>query len=323
MKKSIVALVIASLVVSMAGPVFAENNNNNNDGIPSVPSVPSIESVAPQSENFTSSTIRSDNLTALKARGKNLITQRIRALNRLNQKLDKSKLADTDKASLKAEIASNLSGLAALGAKIAADTDIAVARTDIQSIYTAYRIYAVFLPKINGIMTSVILQQHANLMSATTVAKYDLKIAELKATGATTTEVEALMADAKAKIAEGLAKAKTAQTGFAGLKPADYPATNAVIKTNAQLLKDSRAALKAAEKILVKVRLQLKAVNAKLQLEKRKAELQKKLDERKKNQEEKINEQKKKLEDKQNAQKQKLDEKLQKKQSGNTTGTKK
>ena len=309
MKKTIVSLVIASLVVSMAGPVFASNNN---DGIPSVPSVPSIESVAPQSENFTTSTINMSNLTALKARGKALISQRARALNRLDQKLDKSKLAATDKAPLIAEVATSTASLKALGDKIAADTDAAVAKTDVASIYTTYRIYAVFLPKVNGIMTSLVLQQHANLMSTTTVAKYDIKIAELKATGATTTEVEKLMVDAKAKIAEALAKAKTAQTGFASLLPANYPATNDVIKTNAQLLKDSRNALKAAEKILVKVRTQLKAGDAKLKLQQKKAELQKKLEA-----------QKKKIEDRFNEQKQKIEEKLQNKANGKATGTKK
>lgn len=301
MKKSIVSLVIASLVLSMAGPVFAASAND--DGIPAVPAVPAIESVAPQSENFTTSTVNTGNLTALKARGKALIAQRVRALNRLDQKLDKSKLAAADKTLLITDITSNLTGLNALSGKIAADTDVAVAKTDIQSIYTIYRIYAVFLPKINGIMTSLTLEQHANLMSTTTVAKYDAKIAELKAAGKNVAEAEKLMADAKAKIADALAKAQTAQTGFASLLPANYPTTGAVIKTNAQLLRDSRAALKAAEKNLLKVRIQLKAANVKLQLEKKKAELQKKSDE-----------QKKKLEDKANAQKQKLEQKFEKNQ---------
>lgn len=307
MKKTIVSLVIASLIISMAGPALASNDNN---GIPSVPNVPSIESVAPQSENFSTSTINASNLTALQARGKALISQRVRALNRLDHKLDKSKLADADKTPLITEVNSNSAALKTLGDKIAADTDAAVAKTDVTSIYTTYRIYAVFLPKVNGIVTSLQLQQHANLMSTTTVAKYDIKIAELKATGATTTEVEKLMVDAKAKIAEGLAKAKTAQTGFASLLPANYPATNDVIKTNAQLLKDSRDALKAAEKILIKVRTQLKAGDAKLKLEQKKAELQKKFEE-----------QKKKLEQKFEAQKLKLNDKMMKK-TGTTTETK-
>ncbi|MEK7211865.1 MAG: hypothetical protein AAB731_04485 [Patescibacteria group bacterium] len=309
MKKTIVAIVVASLVVSMASPVFAESNNGNN--LPSIPSMPSIESVSPQSEGNASSTIATDNMTALKARGKALIKQRVRALNRLEQKIKKSKLAEADKTALGAEIAANVSGLKTLSDKIAADTDLAVLKADVESIFTAYRVYAVFLPKINGIMTSLALQQHANLMSTSTVASYDGKIAELKTAGKDVAEAERLMAGAKAKIAAGLSKAQSAQTGFAGLKPADYPATAAVIKTNAQLLKDSRAALKAAKKNLLKVRIWLKGMNTRQKLEAQKKKLQEKFEAAKKKAEEKFETKKQKLE--------KKDRK--KEQKGSATGT--
>ena len=307
MKKSIIALVITSFVFGMTGPVLA-----NNDGLPQVPSVPAIESVAPQSENFTTSTISTDNITAIKARGAALITQRVRALNRLNKQVNKSKISVADKTALSVEITANVAGLTALKEKIAADADLAVLKADVESIFTTYRIYAVFMPKINGIMTSVTLQQHANLMSTSTIAQYDAKIAEFKAAGKDVAEAERLMADAKIKIADGLSKAQSAQTGFATLLPANYPATNAVIKTNARLLKDSRASLKIAEKNLLKVRIWLKGMNTKKTLEAQKKKLQ-----------EKFEAAKKKAEEKFEAQKQKLEEKDRKKERrGSATGTK-
>jgi hypothetical protein len=282
MKKSIIAITILSLAFGVTAPVFAENTNTPaNDNFPTLPNLPAIESAAPQSEGNVSSTIAIDNMTALKARGKALIQQRLRALNRLNQKIKKSKLADADKIILVADIATNIAGLKALAEKISADSDLAALKTDVKSIFDDYRIYAVFLPKINGIMNALLLKTHANKISTDYVAKYAAKIAELKTAGKDVSKLESSLADAKAKIADALAKTQTAEAGFRGLKPSDYPGSTAIITANRKLLRDAQASLKAAQKILAKIRLEIRAMTQQLNVEKKKAELKAKQEKKK------------------------------------------
>jgi len=331
-KKSIITAVFVLALSVAALPALADTTSTpSGNDIPQIPAIPAIESAAPQSENIPTATINGiNNLAALQARGAALISQRIRGLNRLDQKINKTKLAGADKTALKAEIAANITGLTALGEKIKADTDIAVAKADVISIYETYRIYAVFMPKITGIMNNLLLLQNIEKLTADTVPKFEARIAELKAAGKDVSKLEALMAEAKTKLAEAKTKAETAKAGFSTLRPADYPATKTVIAQNHALTKEAHNALRIAQKDLAKVKTQLLLQDRLLKIEKKKLELQQKLEAKKKKAIEKLEAQKNKSAEQLNAKQQKVEGRFDRKEqkiinekTGPATSTKK
>jgi hypothetical protein len=83
--------------------------------------------------------------------GNTQIDNRTTSLNTLNGKvtaqLNAGHINSTQAGVITSDVSTNQSGLAALKTKLDADTTLTDARTDIKSIYTNFRIYAVVLPR--------------------------------------------------------------------------------------------------------------------------------------------------------------------------------
>lgn len=78
-----------------------------------------------------------------------LITTRINNLNNLTTRIQNDpRLTADQKTNLTSQVQSAISGLTSLKAKIDADTDAATALTDAKQIFTNYRVYEEFEPKI-------------------------------------------------------------------------------------------------------------------------------------------------------------------------------
>src|SRR5690242_1308632 len=87
-------------------------------------------------------------LTNLQTRGAAEITRRLTSLQAALTKLAAAtKLTDADKTTLTAQVNAEITSLTALKTKLAADPNLTTARTDVQSIVTDYRVYALMLPK--------------------------------------------------------------------------------------------------------------------------------------------------------------------------------
>lgn len=163
---------------------------------------------------------RIDNLTALS--------------NRIGQMI---KLSASDKASIQASLAAQISSLNTLKATIDADATTSL-KADIRSITQNYRIYMLIIPQ-GRVMAAAdrvltIVQQFQTLGP-----KLQARITALAATGADVTALNTTMVDFNAKVADASTQASAAISEVATLKPDNGDAT--VEASNKAALQDARS----------------------------------------------------------------------------------
>jgi len=180
-----------------------------------------------------------------KARANEEITRRVAALNGLGGKIEDMKRVMADqKTAFAATIQTQVSALASLQAKIAADTDIDSLKADIKSITDSYRIFMVVLPQVRLNAAADKIQTTATAM-ATLSAKLSTRITDAQAKGKNVATLSASLTDMNAKIADANTQAAAVISITASLKPDNGDAT--VAASNKAALKDARAKLKTAE----------------------------------------------------------------------------
>src|SRR5207237_3828815 len=116
------------------------------------------------------------------------------------------------RSSLTSEVAGETSGLTALDAKIQADADPATLRSDAASIVTAYRVFALEVPKVREVIAA-----DAELAAVAALHAVDgrltVAIAQAKGGGTDTTAAEAAQATMQSQTsAAGTAAAAVAPT---------------------------------------------------------------------------------------------------------------
>lgn len=88
-------------------------------------------------------------LATIKSRGDEEIGRRLASLQNVFARINNAaKLTSSDKSYLIAEVNTEISGLTALRSALDAETTLSGARTDAQSIFKDYRVYALLFPKI-------------------------------------------------------------------------------------------------------------------------------------------------------------------------------
>jgi hypothetical protein len=235
MKKTLPLIIGIVTIASLAsfgmaqaqGTTASESQININ--VPGTPAtdLPGITSENPASLNNLS-------LAQVISRGTRLINTRLTSLNNLKNLINKSKLTTDQKNSLNSMIDDNIAGLNQQKTKIAADTDLTTAKADVSYIYTYYRIYAVFIPKIHALKMLSLDQNTLNNFQNTVFVKYQAKIDSLKTNNGNATTIanmEAGLAKAKndATTAGSLITSTTAQAQ--NLQPSDYPTQSKTIIT--------------------------------------------------------------------------------------------
>ncbi len=185
-------------------------------------------------------------LTNLKTRGNAEIDRRITNLTAALDKLAAStKLTAAAKATLTSQLNAELTGLGALKAKLAADTVLATARTDVQSIITDYRVYALMLPKARLVASADRFDVAEAQLTALSV-KLQAKISTAKAAGQDVTAEQAGVTDMNAKIADAQTKTANVVTQLLALQPTDYNANHTVLLTFRTTLAAAQTDLKTA-----------------------------------------------------------------------------
>ena len=162
-------------------------------------------------------------LANLKNKGTAEIDRRTTNLNNVLTKLGAvSVLKPADKDALTTQVKTELTGLATLKTKLAADTDLATARTDVQSIVTDYRVYALMLPKV-GMVASADRFDSVEQKLMTLHDKLATKVSPMSAAdSAKLTDMAAKLTDAKTKT-DGIVAQLLA------LQPTDYNANHTVL----------------------------------------------------------------------------------------------
>ncbi|HEY5152578.1 MAG TPA: hypothetical protein VII55_01245 [Candidatus Saccharimonadales bacterium] len=187
-------------------------------------------------------------------RGNNEISRRLTTLTTLTAKINASaKLTDSDKATLSGEVSDETGSLTALKAKLDADTTVADAKADAQSIIDDYRVYALIVPKINLVKTADD-QQVAEGKLSDLAAKLQTRVTAAKAAGKNVTSLQNGLTTMNGKISAAQAISSNIESGVVNLQPSDYNTNHSVLSGDRNQLKtaqsDIQDAVKAASTIV-------------------------------------------------------------------------
>lgn len=173
-------------------------------------------------------------------RGDKEITRRLATLNTLSNKINGAvKLSSSNKSTLATEVSNEISGLTALKTKLDADTDLNTTKTDAQSIFGDYRVYALIVPKVKLVKTADD-QQVAEDKLTSLVSKLQDRITTAKTAGKDVTDLQNTLNDMTAKTTAAQQTSSSVESSVIGLQPSDY-------NSNHQLLSGYRDKLKTAQ----------------------------------------------------------------------------
>ncbi|HSX00984.1 MAG TPA: hypothetical protein VLF67_01965 [Candidatus Saccharimonas sp.] len=177
-------------------------------------------------------------LNNLKTKGAAEIDRRLTALNSvLTITIGAKTLTD--------QIQAEITSLTALKTKLAADTKLSTARTDVQSIVTEYRVYALMLPKVRLINLSDrfdgIGRKFVELHD-----KLQTKVADAKSAGHDVAALQTALDDMKAKLDAAAAVYAGVADKVLALQPTDYNSDHAVLLQYRENYADARTDYKAA-----------------------------------------------------------------------------
>ncbi len=246
-------LIAASPLASTAatgGPVQAKSTPTPSpastvapDATPNPPAITSL-----------SATAQAQRLSTLKARGDAEITRRLTNLNSaLSAVQFTTTLTSSDKSALVSQIQTEISGLSALKTKLDADTTLAEARTDVQSIVTDYRVYALMLPKAR---LAAAFDRLATVNAKLTTLETQLQtaIGSARSAGRDVTGMQASLSDMQAKITAITALSSDQVAELIALQPSDYNTDHTVLvgyrTTLATGQTDAKAAVADATSII-------------------------------------------------------------------------
>lgn len=185
-------------------------------------------------------------ITKLRERALKEIDRRVASLNRLTVRVNNfKKLPDAQKTTYTTKIQTEITSLTTLRAKIVADTDIETLKVDTQSVVTAYRIYAVFIPQIHMLAASDAMLESVEKMTDL-AAKLESRITTAKAAGNTTTALETALASMKTKIVNATEHATAVVTTVSALTPEGYPGNKTQLEVARKELREGRESLRGA-----------------------------------------------------------------------------
>ncbi len=193
-------------------------------------------------------------MNRLRQRALQEIERRIQSLNKLRERLQTfKKLSETQKTSLINQVEAEIEKLQDLKNKINADTDLATLKTDSQSIIKAYRIYALFIPKIHLLAASDTALDLLETKIKDTIAKLQSKLEEAKTAGKDVKSLEDALLTIQNKIANLKSQIQSLQASLMALTPEGYP-------DNKTTLQNARATLQTIHKEIQALRQELKRI---------------------------------------------------------------
>lgn len=179
-------------------------------------------------------------------RGDSEIQRRLTTLQSLSSKISgATKLTAGDKSTLSSEVSDEISGLTSLKTKLDADTTVSDAKTDAQSIFNDYRVYALVVPKVNLIRTADD-QQVAEGKLSTLAGKLQSRLNEAQSAGKNVTALMSGLNDMNTQIANAQAISSKIEAAVIGLQPSDYNSNHTVLSGDRDQLKTAQTDIKAA-----------------------------------------------------------------------------
>lgn len=192
-------------------------------------------------------------LERLKSFGATLIENRLASLLSLQTRItNMTQIEKTTKTALDADISQAITALTTLGTKIQADTDLTTLKTDIKSIYETYRIYGVVLPQSLG-KASVARGQYILGRLTALETKLQATITSQTNAGKDMTEVNKLVVEFNAKIADAKTQLDLAETQFKSLTPTKTEEAKLARSAGKEAFEKAKEDLKAAHTTLKQI----------------------------------------------------------------------
>jgi hypothetical protein len=239
-----ITLVTAAALMGSFGIIPAAANALSLDGTAKVttPYV-KVDANANASANSTSTSTSNEKarLQNIISKGDQEIARRLASLSMFLSKINAAtKLTASDKATLTAEVNATIDGLNALKVKLDGETTVAAARTDAQSIYTEYRVYALVAPKV-ALVKVADDQQVAEQKLQTLIQKFQTRLNAAKAKGKNVSALETTLSDMTQKVNASASVSSAVQTKVIDLQPTDYNNDHAILSGDSAQLKAAHA----------------------------------------------------------------------------------
>ncbi len=188
----------------------------------------------------------SASLSGIKQRAAAAISVRLSSLSKAIPAVSSNKwLTATDKSTLLNTLTADQSGLTALQPKIQADTTVAQARTDYQSIFLDYRVYALALPQVR--LAAAADDITGGVLPRLTDAQTRLtSLLSGSDSGKNTPAVQAAMSDLAAKIQAITSATSGLSASLLALTPSQYDANHTVLAGPRETILSARADIVAA-----------------------------------------------------------------------------
>jgi len=197
-------------------------------------------------------------LQTIISKGDQEVTRRLTTLNTLMSKINAAtRLTASDKAALSNEVTTTMNGLTSLKTTLDAETTLTAARTDVQSIYTEYRVYALVAPKI-GLIKVADDQQVVESKLTALAQKLQTRITALQQAGKDVSSLQASLSDMTNKTTAAQAISSQIQSKVINLQPTDYNSDHALLSGDRDQLKtahdDNQAAYNDAKTIVASLK---------------------------------------------------------------------
>lgn len=245
-KKLVAASLIAFGLVGIQTPLYAQVVTSNSEivnlAVPAIDSVQDVSEKAPLNLEMR--------LSKLIALGEKSVADRTLKLGALKTKIQASKITTTQKQALVDSIDAEVTNLNSLLANIKSSTSTASAKSLDNSVYTDYRVLAVFIPQEKILSSAYTLENHLTKLDDV-FTKAQARIDTKKTSGKDVTILQQNLDSAKALEATISSNLNDVVSKANSMKPADYPVVSkATIKALNQSLKTVTADFKKINSIL-------------------------------------------------------------------------
>ncbi len=211
-----------------------------------IATAPGVAAPAATSKSATNDAASQAKLKTIISRGDKEITRRLKTLNTLTVQINSTKkLSGSNKTLLGNEVKDEVSGLTALKAKLDADTGLDTARTDAQSIFSGYRVYALIVPKVQLVKTADD-QQGADVKLTALATKLQARLADARKKGKDVASLQSTLGDMTAKTAAAQTTSSSVESAVVNLQPSDYNTDHSVLAGDQDKLKTAQDNIKAA-----------------------------------------------------------------------------
>lgn len=182
----------------------------------------------------------------LQARGIQEIQRRIAALQRLTTVLSNLKhVSSTTKNTLLAQIQNEIASLTALQTKIQNETDPETIKTDVSSIVTSYRVFALFMPQIRLLEGADTLSNVSDKLASFS-ANLQTRITQAGNAGQNVASLQSLLTTMQTELANAKSQSAVITAEASPLTPAGFPGNKSILQNARTKLQAGVKSLKSA-----------------------------------------------------------------------------